>query len=41
MEVLKGGPISKGNDLELIHREEITMSVYEISKLIFDAKEKY
>jgi MOSC domain-containing protein YiiM len=39
MEVLKGGPISKGNDLELIHREEITMSVYEISKLIFDAKD--
>lgn len=34
--VIKQGEIKKGDSLELIHREKKTMSVHEISKLIFD-----
>ena len=36
MEHLKQGQIKKGDNLELIHRENDTMSIYEVSKLVFD-----
>ena len=35
MRVLNDGVIKKGDDIELIHREPDSMSVYDISKLIF------
>ena len=35
MKVIKNGVIEKGDDLRLIHRENLTMSIYEISKLLF------
>ena len=34
--VIKQGQIKKGDNLELIHRENDTMSIYEVSKLVFD-----
>ena len=34
--VIKQGQIKKGENLELIHRENDTMSIYEVSKLVFD-----
>jgi len=34
--VIKQGQIKKGDNLELIHRENNTMSIYEVSKLVFD-----
>ena len=34
--VIKQGQIKKGDNLELIHRQNDTMSIYEVSKLIFD-----
>ena len=37
MSVLKQGKIKKGDNFELTHRENNSMSVYEISKLIFDS----
>ena len=37
--VIKEGEIIKGDSLELIHRESNTMSVYEVSRLIFDKDE--
>ena len=37
--VIKKGEIIKGDTLELIHRENNTMSVYEVSRLIFDKNE--
>ena len=39
MKVIKSGEIKQGDNLKLIHREDNAMSVYEISKLIFDKKE--
>ncbi len=36
MKVIKSGFIEKGDSLKLIHRDNTTMSIYEISKLIFD-----
>ena len=36
MKVIKSGFIEKGDSLKLIHRDKETMSIYEISKLIFD-----
>ena len=37
--VIKKGEIVKGDSLELIHRESNSMSVYEVSRLIFDKNE--
>ncbi len=34
--VIKQGQIKKGDNLELIRRENDTMSIYEVSKLVFD-----
>ena len=39
MRVLKQGIIEKGDSLKLIHREKNSMSVYEVSKLIFDSND--
>lgn len=36
MKVIKSGFIEKGDNLKLIHRDRVTMSVYDISVLIFD-----
>ena len=36
LKVIKSGVIKKGDNIELIHRDNKSMSVYEISKLIFD-----
>jgi len=36
MKVIKSGSIEKGDSLKLIHRDNTSMSIYEISKLIFD-----
>ena len=36
MKVIKCGSIEKGDSLKLIHRDNTKMSIYEISKLIFD-----
>ncbi len=39
MRVIKQGKIEKGDGLELVHREKNSMSVYEVSKLIFDSND--
>ena len=36
MKVIKNGEIEKNDNVELIHREKNSMSVYDVSKLIFN-----
>ena len=36
MKVIKSGEIEKNDNVELIHREKNSMSVYDVSKLIFN-----
>jgi len=39
MKVIKSGFIEKGDNIKLIRRNKDTMTIYEISKLIFDKKD--